>query len=508
MSGMIVALSTDTPAFANDIADVIRLMLPGASVRLTDAPEPGAASLRHTHKESCGYWTEHCEYVESDSRAALSWSTPAIVENFADRCDAAALADKRRRKRAAKQCCYWLLRNVTGRRPPWGSLTGIRPTRLYAEFESAGDVNPIRTLERLFDVRADKAKLLGEIADVQRPHIIYDANAFDIYVSIPYCITKCAYCAFHSEIIPKNISELDEYLDALHLEIDAARRLVDARGLTVRAIYIGGGTPTALDARRLDALLARLERAFPHAVEWTVEAGRPDTIDSERLRAIRSHRVTRVSVNPQTMNDATLRLIGRAHTSAQTLGAFELARATGFDNINMDCIAGLPGESVEDFVRTMEGIRSLNPESVTVHALARKRASKLYDDPSFAPVDGRTAEGTEPSPQEQMILKGAEFSRSMGMSPYYLYRQKNMVGDLENIGYAKPGAICLYNLDMMEETTSVVALGAGAISKRVVRSADGQIRITRSPNMMEPMLYARRLDDMIARKERLFDERH
>jgi len=406
-----------------------------------------------------------------------------------------ALIKKRLLKRAAKQCCYWLLRKVTGTRPPWGSLTGIRPTRLFAEIEQAGR-DPERTLERLYDVRADKAALIRQIADIQRPYLCYDSRAVDIYVSVPYCVTKCAYCAFHSILLPKNTAAVRDYLDALFQEMGAALRIVDTYGFSVRALYVGGGTPTALSRSQLDALLARLAYSFPRVHEWTVEAGRPDTIDAERLSVLRTYPVTRVSVNPQTMNDATLERIGRAHTAKQTVEAYQLAREYGFNNINMDLIVGLPGESADDFAQTLESVKALGPENLTIHTLARKRASRLYEDPAFSHVD--------PPSAEEMIRQGMLVACDMGMAPYYLYRQKNMAGSLENIGYAKPGYICRYNLDMMEETTSVIALGAGAISKRIERDEHGQVRIERAPNMMEPARYVERIGDMIARKERLF----
>ena len=484
-----IILSTNTPQFSNDISDVIRLMLPGYTVSAEDV-EPGQAYVRHVHSQGEGFWHERCEYSDGEAHGDFEWSypTPDARGN--------SLIVKRLAKRAAKLCCYYMLRRVTGTRPPWGSLTGIRPTRLYAEHAAAGSADPARTLSLLYDVRDDKAALLAEIAEAQRPFIAYDAGAVDVYVAIPYCVTKCAYCAFHSELLPKNAARLDEYMSALLYEIGEAARLASEHGLAVRAIYIGGGTPTSLDAGRLGRLLDILQDAFPCAAEWTVEAGRPDTIDAERLRAIRSHAVTRISVNPQTMNDATLARIGRAHTASQTLEAFALARAMGFRDINMDLIAGLPGETFEDFAATLDAVCRMEPDSLTVHTLARKRASKLYGDPSYAPVGADQVDA--------MISAGADAARGMGMVPYYLYRQKNMAGNFENVGYAKPIAICRYNLDMMEETTSVIALGAGAISKRVTRGDDRQVRIERAPNMMEPERYVERVAEMAERKIMLF----
>ena len=313
-----------------------------------------------------------------------------------------------------------------------------------------------------------------------------------MYVGIPFCTTRCAYCSFSSgEIGDGHLVE--PYLAALEREIDAARALMDEAGLRMRALYVGGGTPTSLDARQLARLLCRLQRAFPGATEWTVEAGRPDTLDEEKLRVLRDFPVGRISINPQTMNDATLQRIGRAHTAQDILSAYALARRIGFDHINMDLIAALPGETPADFERTLAKIRSLAPESLTVHTLAVKRSSRLHEQ-SYRPTETDTV--------QKMVERGLEAAHDMGMRAYYLYRQKYMAGNLENVGYALPGHACTYNIDIMEETTSILALGAGGISKRV--QDDAEKRIRRAPNVQNIEQYTARVNEMIERKRALF----
>ncbi|MEG2207730.1 MAG: coproporphyrinogen dehydrogenase HemZ, partial [Clostridia bacterium] len=257
--------------------------------------------------------------------------------------------------------------------------------------------------------------------------------------------------------------------------------------------YVGGGTPTALNeadfARLMDAVMLR----FPGACEYTVEAGRPDTITRAKLETLKRHGIDRISINPQTMNDETLRVIGRDHTAAQTVEAFLLARELGFEDINMDVIAGLPGEGVSHFERTMAAIEKLRPDSLTVHTLAIKRSSRLNLEHAPLP-DGAVA--------AEMVRLGAETAGALGLRPYYLYRQKYMAGQQQNVGYARPGAACLYNVDIMEETTSIIAIGAGAISKRVF--PDRELRIERAPNVSNVSVYIDRADEMARRKNILF----
>lgn len=474
---MTIRLCTPLAAHFSDLAEVVHIFYPNAEVVSTEHD----AELSHAHREGDGFLEDSiCGWGRR-----FQWTTRLSGDHW---------EQKRRRKRGMKQCLYHFLREHTGDSPLWGSLTGIRPTRLFYERLSLGETpeEAEAALVRMYDLREDRARLLRETVDTQRGLIDASENAVDLYVGIPFCATRCAYCSFYAEAVGRG-RRVPPYLEALFREIDAAAVLIQEKGLIPRALYVGGGTPTALSAKQLDALLDALGTRFPSLREWTVEAGRPDTMDEAKLSVLRAHPVTRISVNPQTMNDQTLRAIGRAHTAQDCVEAFTRARMAGFSDINMDVIAALPGETEADFARTLQAIRKLDPESVTIHTLARKHGSRLNE---F---------GFDPAPSEvasAMVETGAACMRGMGLRPYYLYRQKYVAGNLENVGYARAGRECLYNIDLMEETTSVLALGAGAISKRIF---PGGTRIERAPNVREIGNYIARVDEMIARKRQLWE---
>ena len=400
---------------------------------------------------------------------------------------------KRAARRLCKQTLYDLLRGITGIHPPWGSLTGIRPTHLMREALAEGltaEEATVRLVKR-FDVTKEKAELLAEIAGVQMLLPPPEDRFMDVYIGIPFCTTRCTYCSFSSGEIGKG-TLVPPYMDALEKELSAGARLIAESGKTLRAVYVGGGTPTSLPPDAFRRLLDCMMRYFPGACEYTVEAGRPDTLTREKLRAIRDAGVGRISVNPQTMNDRTLQVIGRAHTAQQVRDAYALAREENIRHINMDVIAGLPGESTADFAYTMEEALRLSPESLTVHTLAIKRSSRLHLENAPLPDSAMTAD---------MVRMGLETARRLGMQPYYMYRQKYMAGNQENTGYALPGHACLYNVDIMEETSHILALGAGAISKRIYPEEG---HIGRSPNVSNIGQYIDRVDEMIGRKRALF----
>ena len=404
-----------------------------------------------------------------------------------------ALHRKRAARRLCKQTLYDLCRKQTGIHPPWGSMTGVRPTHLIQEALARG-LTPEEAVEELiavFDVTRPKAELMREIAAVQRELPAPGDEWMDVYIGIPFCTTRCAYCSFSSgELGDGHL--VAPYMDALTREMRACAALLRDSGRKLRALYVGGGTPTALPEDAFATLLEEIGRDFPDAWETTVEAGRPDTLSRTKLRRIREAGIHRISINPQTMNDRTLRVIGRAHSAEQVREAYALAREEGLGHINMDVIAGLPGETEADFARTMEAALELRPESLTVHTLAIKRSSRLSLENAPLP-DGAIAAA--------MVDRGRETARALGMAPYYLYRQKYMAGNLENTGYALPGHACLYNVDIMEETTHILALGAGGISKRIWPEEG---HITRAPNVSNLRDYLTRVDEMIARKRELF----
>ncbi|MBR2699375.1 MAG: coproporphyrinogen dehydrogenase HemZ, partial [Clostridia bacterium] len=357
-----IRIITDAPEFFSDLGDVLRLFYGDVAISLT----AGEDVFEHRFTAGEGQWTDR--WTHGGVESALS--QPAF--------DGTQVEVKRLRKRQVKLALYNLLKRLTGMRPPWGSLTGIRPTRLlYEALEDGMDLDAaVRHVEAAYDVSPDRAALLGEIARMQQGLREVPADRFDLYIGIPFCKTRCAYCSFSAGEIGDG-RRVEPYVNALLHEIELCRDMMREKGMTLRAGYIGGGTPTAIPCGDLERILVAAQAAFPTAVEWTVEAGRPDTIDEENLRMLRDHGVGRISVNPQTFNDDTLARIGRAHTGAQTLEAYALARKVGFDDINMDLIAALPGETVADFKHTLDVVQSLKPDSVTVHSLAIKRSSRL-----------------------------------------------------------------------------------------------------------------------------------
>jgi len=400
---------------------------------------------------------------------------------------------KRAARRLCKQTLYALCRETTGIHPPWGSMTGVRPTHLMLEAlgEGLSEEEAVQRLIREFDVTEPKARLLAEIARVQQTLPPPGDEYIDVYIGIPFCTTRCAYCSFSSGEIGDG-RLVSPYMNALIREMRGCASLLGASGKTLRSLYVGGGTPTALPQDAFERLLEEISRCFPHAWETTVEAGRPDSLTREKLRTIRDSGIRRISINPQTMNDRTLQVIGRAHTAQQVRDAYVMAREEGLEHINMDVIAGLPGENETDFAHTMAEALALRPESLTVHTLAIKRSSRMSLENAPLP-DGAMTAG--------MVQQGLETARKLGMVPYYLYRQKYMAGNLENTGYALPGHACLYNVDIMEETSHILAMGAGGISKRIWPEEG---HITRSPNISNIQEYIARADEMLERKRRLF----
>ena len=446
---------------------------------------------------------------EADGRFRISFSTGAFSaeRETAAPSEADPRLEELHRKRAARRLCkqtfYDLCRKMTGIQPPWGSLTGVRPTHLMLEALAEGltPAEAVERLERDFDVTREKAELLARVARVQRELPAPGDEWMDVYIGIPFCTTRCAYCSFSSGEIGDG-RLVAPYLDALEKEMRAGAEILRESGKRLRAVYVGGGTPTALEEEAFQRLMNGMASVFPGAMEYTVEAGRPDTLTRGKLRAIRAAGAGRISINPQTMNDRTLREIGRAHTAQQVRDAYALAREEGIGHINMDVIAGLPGENLADFAFTMEEAARLAPESLTVHTLAIKRSSP-WGERQTAWQQGRG----EPAPlpfgetAAEMVRLGRDTAERMGMRPYYLYKQKYMAGNLENTGYALPGHECIYNVDIMEETSHILALGAGGISKRIYPEEG---HIGRAPNVSHIETYIGRLEEMIQRKRELF----
>ena len=483
-----IAIRTNRPEYRNDIAEEIRLFSGLTEIVLFEEADAGRAELIFNIRLDCSDES----YMLSAGAGGLSYS-----DAFQLPPGATALERKRIEKRRIKLACYHLLKRLYPNvETPWGSLTGIRPTKLFRELSGKGGVAFARkTFIETFDVSAEKTALAERICAVQSPYIdAVSEKDIDVYAGIPFCKTKCLYCSFASEVL-RDPGRLSDYLRVLKLDIACGAQIVSEQGLHVRSFYMGGGTPTVLSASQLDELLTYvLEQYGTFGTECTVEAGRPDTIDPEKLKTLKRLGVTRVSINPQTTNDETLRRVGRTHTADDIRNAYALARETGFDAINMDLIAGLPGETPDDMLRSCDEISMLKPDNLTVHALAIKRSSRLkLELNDYALADAKTA--------REMTDIGAACAEALGMRPYYMYRQKYMSGNLENVGYATPGKECAYNIDMMEETASILSHGAGTMTKRVF---GGENRIERLPSPKDVPTYLNKLDRLCMEKRLFF----
>lgn len=436
------------------------------------------------------FLSDRIQFEQTETGRVWSRTAKTEIENQ---------ADKDELKNQVKLLIYKALSEVTEKQLPWGTLTGIRPTKIAtAMLEQGRTEDEIRAFMReKYLVSPEKQELSIEIAHREEKLLssLHGVKGYSVYIGIPFCPTTCLYCSFTSYPIAAWRDRVGKYLDALDKEIDfVAENNADD---ILDTVYIGGGTPSTLNAEQLERLLHKIVTTLPmeQVSEFTVEAGRADSITRDKLEVLKKYGVTRISVNPQTMNQITLDRIGRRHTVEQVLEAFQLARELGFDNINMDMILGLPGEGVEEVKHTMEVIKELKPDSLTVHSLAIKRASKLAQ---WIRENGME----ELHNTDETMAIAEKTAREIGLVPYYLYRQKNMSGNFENVGYAAPGKFGVYNVLIMEEKQTILALGAGSITKRVF--PDG--RIERCENVKDVGLYIEKIEEMIDRKRKLFAE--
>ncbi len=390
---------------------------------------------------------------------------------------------KRYARRFAKLALYEALRDRTGRSMPWGALTGIRPTKLaYAELEAG---RPFEPLFEKFGVSPENISLVRDVLASQRGIYAREGGAADLYIGIPFCPSKCNYCSFITADISRTGQYVDAYLDALEREVAACRGLFSR----LRSVYIGGGTPLVLEPARLRRVLDAAA-PFAEGVEYTVEAGRPDVFTEEKLQLLREYGVTRICVNPQTFSDATLERIGRRHTVADIYRAFSMARKFSFD-VNCDLIAGLPGESAEEFCRGLGEAIALAPENITVHTLCLKKGARLKEEESRLAGEGIA----------EMISYSRSALSAAGYAPYYLYRQKYMADNRENTGWTKPGKACVYNVDVMEEITDNIACGANAVGKKLFA---GEGRIERIGSPKDIPTYISKIEGILADKRKLY----
>ena len=414
----------------------------------------------------------------------------------AEKLDLAAERVYHEVQHALKMAFYKAGTALLGAEPPWGALTGVRPVKLPTRAMKGG-ATPAQAkgqLEREYHVSPVRAQLA---VDCAKASLAADRslkkNEVSLYIGVPFCPTRCAYCSFVSADVGRTLKLVDPYVDAVLTEIDATARALAEAGLTIRSLYMGGGTPTTLSAAQLDRVLKRCEEVLPldGCTEYTVEAGRPDTITREKLEVLKAHNIGRISINPQTLEDHVLAAIGRKHSAGDIGQAYALAREVGFDCINMDLIAGLPRDSFDGFRRSLEGVLALDPENITVHTLALKKGSTLMERRDLMPSGEEVA---------RMLEFSLDALRGKGYQPYYLYRQKYMSGSLENVGWAKPGTDSLYNIVMMEELHTVVSIGGGGVTK-LVDAPSG--KILRLPNPKYPHDYLATRDKVLAQKQEI-----
>lgn len=511
-----IKVKLNKPEFEYDIHSLIKAFYPeeyvGVSAEEKSYEEPIHIQMEVIYTEDS---VKICWQPEKqkESAALESGVYPPDGENVLQPCGDGKIereipvdfSDRTDTKNRLKKCLYLLLSEVTGKKLPWGNLTGIRPTKIPMKMleEGKNEAEIKSYMKETYFASDEKIALSTEIAKRELAllrQIDYE-NGYSLYIGIPFCPTTCLYCSFTSYPLVSWAKQVDAYLDALEKEIDFTA--VKFAGKHLNSIYIGGGTPTTLEPYQLDRLIRKIKCSFDlsDCLEFTVEAGRPDSITREKLEVLRKWGISRISINPQTMKQETLDLIGRRHTVEQTIESFRLARELGFDNINMDLILGLPEEQLSDVKNTMEQIKMLAPDNLTVHSLALKRAARLnmfkedYKDYKMV------------NTQEHMELVAA-YAAEIGLHPYYLYRQKSMAGNLENVGYAKEGKAGVYNILIMEEKQTIMALGAGATTKFVQYAGAGakEAVINRVENVKDVKNYLERIDEMIERKMRKMEE--
>lgn len=498
---MLVYIQFNDEAWENDIRVMIKAFYPEAKIvtDLVDKEEEPSFCVSVT----MGYVPDGVVIRREEDKEVpedKEYEFELVVSQGEDTVKAVSCGLGRKGLRnELKRNMYDIFKKKLGRDLPWGTLTGVRPTKIVYGMLEEGKSKPeiADYLKKEYYVSDRKIDLSYSVATNEKRMLdmVDFENGYSLYVGVPFCPTTCLYCSFTSYPLCLWKNKVDDYVEALVKEMKACAGFLSGR--TLDTFYMGGGTPTTLEPHQLDRVLGCFEEYYDVSKlkEYTVEAGRPDSITREKLLVLKKHGVDRISINPQTMNDDTLKLIGRQHNVAQIKEAYALARECGFENINMDIIIGLPGEDEAHIRRTLDEITAMSPDSLTVHSLAIKRASRLnilweqYKDYSITNTD--------------MIMDLTyETALNMGMEPYYLYRQKNMAGNFENVGYSKKGKEGLYNILIMEEKENIIACGAGASTKAVFHSEN---RIERAENVKDVTTYIDNIDEMIDRKRRLLN---
>ena len=408
----------------------------------------------------------------------------------------AAEESVRERRRTLQQSYYRAAVQLLSAEPAWGALAGVRPTKISTKHMLSGGTakSADKLLRDVYYVTPERRKLAVDCSEsTVKAALLLEDTDVSLYVGIPFCPTRCTYCSFVSRTVGRKCELLEPYLEALLKEIEITGQLLAESGRKVRTVYIGGGTPTTLSESQMARLLDAIHASFDmsRCIEFTVEGGRPDTLNEEKLRTIFEHGADRMSINPQTMEDHVLRACGRPHKAADVVRAYGEAVSAGFKAINMDLIAGLPEDTVEGFKRSLDAVAELNPANITVHTLALKKGADLFEKRVSLPSAGEVTE---------MVAYASEKLRALGYKPYYLYRQKYMSGSFENAGWSRDGLDCLYNIYMMEEVHTIISLGGGGMNK--VNLPGGKIERFHNPKF--PEQYIDMLDTVLSEKKELF----
>lgn len=395
------------------------------------------------------------------------------------------------------------LREKTGKDLPWGVLIGIRPTKIVLEMIRKGidEIEITKTLKEYYFLRDDKIRLCIDIAKKENQKVNKDSKTVSVYVGMPFCPTRCLYCSFASNTIKGCEKLVQPYLDALNYEIEKTKEFIDRKGLNIECVYFGGGTPTSVNDNDFENLLRNMYNSFVKnrdVKEFNVECGRPDSISLNKLKSMKKYDVDRISINPQSMNEDTLKFIGRNHSVQDIIDKFNLAREVGFDNINMDIIIGLPNETLEHVQTTCREILKLHPDSLTVHGMTIKRGSILHEK-----LFKKEIKIMEQNELNEMFKATEKLAKDLGIKPYYMYRQKKMVGNMENIGYCEQGKEGLYNIEMIEEKQTIIALGAHAVTKVVFLDNN---KIERFGNLKDVREYINRIEEKVNGKIELLEK--
>lgn len=490
MSAEALSIAGLEESFHYDMTQIIRLFFETDDFRFFSDPASAEGLVLHFTGEGSG--TRSCSLIRGGE---VLWSGD---ESFGAHTAESPDARNRELKRLCLRLGWKALSAFTGTRPPWGILVGVRPTKVAHELLAAGLSVPeaLKRLEERFCMAPDKGSLILAVAQKEarfiQPH---DPTGYSLYFGVPFCPSRCSYCSFPAFTGPAKTRLIPEYVRAMIAESEAVSGAL--RDRWADSVYIGGGTPTMLSAEQLDALLGHIAEAYDlsRCREITVEAGRPDTITPDKLAVLKAHGVDRICLNPQSFSEATLRRVGRSHGISGVHEALAMIRSTGFKTLNMDIILGLPGETPEDVTNTLKAVAAAAPENLTVHTLAMKRGSEL-----------RQLEQRPPTVEtmETMLRLSAESAARMGLEPYYMYRQKFMLANLENVGYARPGHESIYNMQIMEEKQDILSFGTGGVSKICFPSENRHERV---PNVRGLEEYLARQGEMARRKLDMLEEK-